>query len=58
MGFPAGFNIQLRQYHGVSHRLLDLSINEVVADVILLEDLIQYLNNPVECALKQEKYDE
>ncbi len=51
-------NIQLRQYHGVTHRLLDLSNNEVVADLILLEDLILYLNNPQECALQQEKYDE
>ncbi|WMJ77558.1 MULTISPECIES: ATP-binding protein [unclassified Sedimentibacter] len=51
-------NIQLRQYHGVTHRLLDISNNEIVADMILLEDLILYLNNPNECALQQEKYDE
>lgn len=51
-------NIQLRQYHGVTHRLFDISNNEFVADLILLEDLIQHLNDPEGCALNQEKYDE
>lgn len=51
-------NIQLRQYHGVTHRLLDISNNEVVADLIILEDLILYLNDPEKCTIKQDKYDE
>lgn len=51
-------NIQLRQYHGVTHRLLDISNNEIVADLILLEDLILYLNDPEKCYIEQEKYDE
>lgn len=48
-------NINLRQYHGVTHKLLDISTNEVVADLILLSDLIQYLNNQEECIKKQEE---
>lgn len=51
-------NISLRQYHGVTHRLFDLSNNELVADMILLEDLILYLNNKDECEELQKKYDE
>lgn len=48
-------NINLRQYHGVTHKLLDISTNEPVADLILLSDLIQYLNNQEECIKKQEE---
>ena len=32
--------------------------DEIVADLILLEDLILYLNNPGKCYIEQEKYDE
>ncbi len=48
-------NINLRQYHGVTHKLLDISTNEPVADLIILKDLIQYLNNQEECIKRQEE---
>lgn len=48
-------NINQRQYHGVTHRLYDISTNEVVADLILLSDLIEYLNNQETCIIKQEE---
>jgi len=51
-------NIQLRQYHGVTHKLFDISTNESVADLILLEDLILYLNDPEISYIDQEKYEE
>lgn len=51
-------NISLRQYHGVTHRLRDISTNEYISELILLQDLILYLNNFEECMILQEKYDE
>lgn len=49
-------NVSQRQYHGVTHRLIDTSNNEFVSDLILLEDLLLYLNNPQQCSVEQEKY--
>lgn len=51
-------NIGLRQYHGITHRLLNVTNSEVVADLILLKDLISYLNDPEQCYIEQEKYDD
>lgn len=51
-------NIGLRSYHGVTHRMRDISTNEYVSELILLKDLILYLNNYDECMILQEKYDE
>jgi len=51
-------NIGLRQYHGVTHRLRDISTNEYISELILLKDLILYLNDFEECMALQEKYDE
>ncbi|KGK89370.1 hypothetical protein DP73_09945 [Desulfosporosinus sp. HMP52] len=48
-------NIHLRQYHGVTHKLLDISTNEPVMDLILLSYLIQYLNDQEECIKRQEE---
>ena len=36
----------------------DISTNEYVSELILLKDLILYLNNYDECMILQEKYDE
>lgn len=51
-------NIGLRSYHGVTHRMRDISTNEYISELILLKDLILYLNNYDECMILQEKYDE
>ena len=51
-------NIGLRSYHGVTHRMRDISTHEYVSELILLKDLILYLNNYDECMILQEKYDE
>lgn len=50
-------NESLRQYHGITHRLHSANTNEYVCDMILLKDLVIYLNDSEECALLQESYD-
>lgn len=47
-----------RQYHGITHRLLDITSQEPVADLVLLEDLILLLNAPEECKRMQTKYED
>ena len=51
-------NVASRQYHGITHRLRDISTEEHVSELIILEDLILYLNDYDECMTLQEKYDE
>lgn len=51
-------NISLRSYHGVTHRLRDISTSEYVSELILLKDLILYLCDYDKCIELQEKYDE
>lgn len=51
-------NISLRSYHGVTHRLRDISTSEYVSELILLKDLILYLCDCNKCIELQEKYDE
>ena len=51
-------NETLRQYHGITHRLHSINSNELVCDVVLLKDLILYLNNDEESTALQESYDE
>jgi len=48
----------MRQYHGITHRLHSINANERVCDLILLKDLILYLNNAEESDELQEAYDE
>lgn len=48
----------IRQYHGITHRLHSINANERVCDLILLKDLILYLNNAEESDTLQESYDE
>ena len=50
-------NRNLRQYHGITHLLNDYNTEERVCDMILLKDLVEFLNNPDECTKNQEKYD-
>lgn len=51
-------NEMMRQYHGLTHRLHSASTNEYVCDLILLKDLILYLNNAEESDILQESYDD
>lgn len=51
-------NEMMRQYHGLTHRLHSANTNEYVCDLILLKDLILYLNNSEESDSLQESYDE
>lgn len=51
-------NITLRSYHGVTHRLRDISTSEYISELILLKDLILYLCDYDKCIELQEKYDE
>lgn len=48
----------LRQYHGLTHRLHSVNTNEYVCDLILLKDLILYLNKADESEALQDSYDE
>lgn len=48
----------LRQYHGLTHRLHSANTNEYVCDLILLKDLILYLNKADESETLQDSYDE
>lgn len=51
-------NEGLRRYHGVTHQLHDANTNEFVCDLILIKDLVIYLNDPVESEKMQDLYDE
>ena len=51
-------NEGLRRYHGVTHHLHDANTNEYVCDVILLKDLILYLNDKEQAAALQDSYDD
>jgi Histidine kinase-, DNA gyrase B-, and HSP90-like ATPase len=51
-------NADQRQYHGVTHVLTDLDSGAKHCDLIVLDELIEYLNNPGVTADKQrKKYD-
>ena len=51
-------NLNLRQYHGATHRLFDINTNEIVCELILLKDLIEFLNDPKESSVNQQQYEE
>lgn len=46
-------NIDQRQYHGVTHILCDLESGTTVMSLIILSELIEYLNDPKSTAEKQ-----
>ena len=51
-------NADQREYHGVTHLLCDLDSGTKHCDLIVLGELIDYLNDPVTSAAKQrEKYE-
>jgi hypothetical protein len=50
-------NLHLRQFHGITHELLDDHTGEKRLDVIVLSDLLRYLNgHDNEIAVQQSKY--
>jgi len=51
-------SVGLRQYHGITHVLKDEATGEYISDLIILKDLIHYLNDYDECCRLQEKYDD
>ncbi|WP_265001118.1 ATP-binding protein, partial [Komagataeibacter nataicola] len=51
-------NADQRQYHGVTHCLTDLESGAHLCDLIILSELIKYLNNPtVEAETQRTKYE-
>lgn len=51
-------NADQRQYHGVTHVLTDIETAAKSCDLIVLSELVQYLNDPVDTANQQrEKYE-
>lgn len=48
-------NLSERQYHGVTHTITNLTTNQKEMDLIVLEELIDYLNNPTETIKNQKK---
>ena len=52
-------NLNLRQYHGVTHTMTNLTTNQREMDLIVLEELIDYLNNAEQSQIEQiKKYEE
>lgn len=46
-------NIDQRQFHGVTHHLNDLESGSKVMDLIVLSELVDYLNTPTDCGERQ-----
>lgn len=52
-------NLNLRQYHGVTHIVTNLQTGQREMDLIVLSELIDYLNNPIETQKAQKaKYED
>jgi hypothetical protein len=51
--------LEHRSYHGVTHIMRNINTNEEAMELIVLKELIEYLNNPTEAQKKQfKKYEE
>jgi hypothetical protein len=51
-------NLAERQYHGVTHVIQDYQSSQRIMDMIVLSELIEYLNDPAQTAIRQKaKYD-
>mgnify|MGYP003583282124 FL=1 len=46
-------NADQREYHGITHRLVDIESGAKFCDLIVLSELIDYLNDPVASAASQ-----
>lgn len=52
-------NLNLRQYHGITHLMTNLTNGQKEMDLIVLSELISYLNNPdIEILNQRQKYEE
>jgi|JI10StandDraft_1071094.scaffolds.fasta_scaffold241170_2 hypothetical protein len=52
-------NLTLREYHGVTHSITNLTSQQREMELIVLSELIEYLNNPDEVIeLQREKYED
>jgi hypothetical protein len=52
-------NLSERKYHGVTHVVTNLQTNQTEMDLIVLSELLKYLNDPEETQIQQKKkYDE
>lgn len=52
-------NLNLRQYHGVTHLMTNITNGQKEMDLIVLSELISFLNNPkIEVLNQQKKYEE
>jgi len=51
-------NLSSRQYHGVTHTITNLNTGQQEMDLIVLEELLEYLNDPEQSQIKQvQKYE-
>jgi hypothetical protein len=51
-------NLNLREYHGITHIMTNLNTNQKEMDLIVLSELIEFLNHPAETIKVQiEKYE-
>ena len=51
-------NLNLREYHGLSHTMTNLNTNQKEMELIVLSELIEFLNDPVSTIQGQiEKYE-
>jgi hypothetical protein len=51
-------NLSSRQYHGVTHTITNLNTGQQEMDLIVLEELLDYLNDPEQSQIKQvQKYE-
>ncbi|MBK8611857.1 MAG: hypothetical protein IPL84_18485 [Chitinophagaceae bacterium] len=52
-------NLTLREYHGVTHGITNLTSQQREMELIVLSELIEYLNNPEEVIeMQREKYED
>ena len=52
-------NLTIREYHGVTHSITNLTSQQREMELIVLSELIEYLNNPDEVIkLQREKYED
>ncbi|MCB9150232.1 MAG: ATP-binding protein [Caldilineaceae bacterium] len=52
-------NLSIREYHGITHVMTNLNTNQKEIDLIVLEELIKYLNEPeIEIRNQIKKYEE
>ena len=46
-------NLSLREYHGITHVITNVNSGQREMDMIVLSELVDFLNNPAETRAKQ-----